>query len=357
MKTSPANAAFPLILIAGGLLICAHCENPNIRPKASDKRQEDGLSKTVRHLQTSSLDPQTSGGGQQDLEALINTLQSPFKDRFREAFQDPITVNNRVKLIFGGDEGTVVHIAAREDNVAVLEALLQLSPKPDLEIEADQYARPTVLQAAVEADAHRAVPLLVKAGADPKRALWPIVKYKKPSMVATLKAAGVDFTQYDADDVRLQYAVSHNDLETVRALLDAGVRIKDKQGSTASLLEQVIYSSNQKPLFDLLLARGADVNKKKVWENTLLHTAAQYGPKETIEALVDALGVDPVNSDGETPLFLAAIRGHVIGVETLLEQGADVNRANSYGRTPLAIAKLQNKPKIISLLENAGGTK
>jgi len=355
MKTSPANAAFPLILIIGGLSICAYCENPHSGPKAPGKKQGQHLPKTLEQTQASDTNPQTSGGGQQDLEALINTLQSPFKDEFQKAFKNPTTVNNRVKLMFGGNEGTVVHIAAKEDNIAVLEALLQLSHKPNLEIEDDVgHGNRTVLQAAVQEDAHRAVPLLIKAGADPKKALWPIVRYKKPSMIATLAAVGVDFTQYDADDANLRFAVIHNDVETVRSLLDAGVNINTK-APTASLLDNVIYTPDQKPMFDLLLARGADVSKRDMQKNTLLHTAAQCGPQETITALVQRIGVDPLNLKGETPLFLAATRGHVVGVQTLLAHGANVNQARNDGDTPLAIAKRLKKTEVISLLEAAGG--
>jgi hypothetical protein len=67
-------------------------------------------------------------------------------------------------------------------------------------------------------------------------------------------------------------------------------------------------------------------------------TAAR-GHVEVVRALGE-LGADPnlADSDGTTPIFMAAQNGHLEVICALGELGADPNIANSYGTTPLDIA-------------------
>ena len=45
--------------------------------------------------------------------------------------------------------------------------------------------------------------------------------------------------------------------------------------------------------------------------------------------------VDRANKDGTTPLYVAGHNGHVAAVRLLLDNGADINRADKDGETPL----------------------
>lgn len=62
----------------------------------------------------------------------------------------------------------------------------------------------------------------------------------------------------------------------------------------------------------------------------------------------------PAWSQGRTrtPLHWAAQHGHVEVVQTLIDNGADVNARDVFGRTPLHLAV--GHPRIISLLLDAG---
>ena len=59
------------------------------------------------------------------------------------------------------------------------------------------------------------------------------------------------------------------------------------------------------------------------------------------------------NSDGDTPLCVAAARGHEKVVEVLMELDADQNISNNLGDTPLDIALEHGHGSIVKLLELA----
>ena len=57
------------------------------------------------------------------------------------------------------------------------------------------------------------------------------------------------------------------------------------------------------------------------------------------QALALGANVNETNSSGDTPLIMAAYKGHVEIVRLLLESGADVLACNSGGWTPLKLAE------------------
>ena len=60
------------------------------------------------------------------------------------------------------------------------------------------------------------------------------------------------------------------------------------------------------------------------------------------------------NSEGCTPLFLAALKGHLPVVELLLGRGAEVNHADCVGATPLYVAALKGHVPVVELLLGRG---
>lgn len=81
---------------------------------------------------------------------------------------------------------------------------------------------------------------------------------------------------------------------------------------------------------------------------------ARSGDAETLAAYIDAgVPVNLTNTNGDTLVMLAAYYGHEGTAVELIERGADVDRHNNRGQTPLAGAVFKNETAIIDLLLSA----
>ncbi len=82
---------------------------------------------------------------------------------------------------------------------------------------------------------------------------------------------------------------------------------------------------------------------------------ARSGQAERLGAYVDAgVPADLANEDGNTLLMLAAYTGHAATAAALAERGADVNRLNDRGQSPLAGAVFKGEDDVVRVLLGAG---
>jgi uncharacterized protein len=85
-----------------------------------------------------------------------------------------------------------------------------------------------------------------------------------------------------------------------------------------------------------------------------LFDCARSGDAAMLAAYVDAgVPVNLTNSNGDTLVMLASYHGHDSAVAALIARGADVDRHNNRGQTPLAGAVFKNDTTIIELLLSA----
>jgi ankyrin repeat protein len=127
----------------------------------------------------------------------------------------------------------------------------------------------------------------------------------------------------------LLWAVSKHNLPLVKLLLDydADPNQPKKDGVTPIFLATVHPPPDVDDLSiaDLLVERGADVNRRS-------HTH-------------------------DTPLIWVAFYGHVPIAKFLLQHGADVNSVDQFGQTPLNMAERQHQEDMISFLTSQGAIK
>jgi hypothetical protein len=209
---------------------------------------------------------------------------------------------------------------------------------------------------------------------------------------ALLLAATLCVPSVQADAAALGAAAAAGDLGTLRRLLDAGTPVdaRDAQGRTALLLAT---RANQVAAARLLIERGADVNAKddiqdspflyagaegrlqilrlalaagadlkstNRYGGTALIPAAHHGHVETVrELLKTRIDVDHVNRLGWTALLEAIILGdggpsHTEIVRLLVAHGANLQRADAQGVTPLAHAEKRGQQEIVGILRRAG---
>lgn len=95
-------------------------------------------------------------------------------------------------------------------------------------------------------------------------------------------------------------------------------------------------------MVELLLMTGADVDSKCKMNRTPLYIAcdsryAKFGDQNAILTLLlnHGASLDNLDSNGDTPLHFASIRGSAESIEMLLTRGADLDSRNVKGQRPL----------------------
>ena len=110
----------------------------------------------------------------------------------------------------------------------------------------------------------------------------------------------------------------------------------------------------------LLLALGADVNKFECQTPrclTPLIAAAETGQYEAAQLLLErGADVNKRMKRGQTALMFASYHGHIDVGRLLLASGADVN-ADFEGDTALSWAKQKDHAEIVNLLITSGATR
>ena len=109
------------------------------------------------------------------------------------------------------------------------------------------------------------------------------------------------------------------------------------------------------------LALGASArNVTSRYDGTALIAAAHLGHADVVRMLVRAgAPLDHVNNLGWTALIESIVLGdggarHVATMQALIDGGADVNRSDRSGATPLALARSRGYTTMVALLERAG---
>ncbi|MBU6247327.1 MAG: ankyrin repeat domain-containing protein [Xanthomonadaceae bacterium] len=293
----------------------------------------------------------------------------------------PLAMLDRGADPFGPDarQRTPLHLAAGSGHAVMVDALLARGCDPNAR---DGQGR-TPLFAALAGGAG-ALPIirsLIAHGADPEASdaqgetplglamehvelerwldwgHWPLPR--RPLRTTDLPAAAAaGAVQAVERMLELGMAVDSPDAQGASALLHAcgaghrevALRLLDA-GADASLGARngmtalgAAVAARREPLVSLLLERGATVGQRLPGESTALMVAAAMGYPELVERLLDAgADVQAVDARGRSALHAAAqfgfesqdsLRARRL-FDVLLRRGADANRADLEGKTPL----------------------
>ena len=151
------------------------------------------------------------------------------------------------------------------------------------------------------------------------------------------------------DPVAYGNRVESGDVAQLRAWLDAGLDpdfLADRIGTGL----MIAAWNGDLPMMDLLVARGADVNKvNALGEQALMH-AAWRGNAEAIKWLL-ARGARVNRGPLQwSALHYAAFSGHEKAVALLLENGADINARSTNGSSPLMMAVYEGHEQLVRQL-------
>src|SRR5262245_45137564 len=227
------------------------------------------------------------------------------------------------------DGATPIMYAAANDDLELVRALIKAGANVNLK---NRFGTSALTEAAIIGSAP-VIDALLKAGADPN-------------------------TKNPEGETALMAVARSGKLEPAKRLLDAGADVNAKEvwGGQSALMWAAAQS--QAEMVKLLASRGADVNAHGVihqWERkviteprpkdmnkggfTPLLYAAREDCVECARNLIAAgAGPDLEDPDRVTPLNMALLNLHFEFAAYMIEAGADVDKWDLFGRSPLYMA-------------------
>lgn len=144
----------------------------------------------------------------------------------------------------------------------------------------------------------------------------------------------------------------------VTLLLDNGFDIREVREGRKSLVFCALDNGHQE-MFDLLVAKGADITRK---EDVLLHIACNRGYYDLVVELlkhIDPNRLGPYNDQkiyhnnsaqryqSNSPLHVAVKTNNIDIAQLLLDHGSNPNIQDDYGRTPLFELQSQEMAQLL----------
>jgi len=163
--------------------------------------------------------------------------------------------------------------------------------------------------------------------------------------------AGSNIAGSNISDTRLADAAMVPDREAVRTLLKQKADVNTPQADGTTALDWAARHDDLETA-ELLIRAGADAKAANRFGVTALSLACTNGSARMIEQLLKA-GANPnavVSEAGDTALMLAARTGKPDAVLALLNHGADVNKTNTEGQTPLMWAAAARNSASVQVL-------
>jgi ankyrin repeat protein len=276
-----------------------------------------------------------------------------------------LLIRARANVNAANDYGaTALSVACASGNIAMIELLLDANADPNAALLSGE----TPLMTAVDKGNIDAARALLRHGADVnlkesrggQTALMWAVANKYPDIVKLLVEHGADVrARSNGNFTPLLFAAQQGDVESGRALLQAGADVNESRSKDRLTTLMVAVASGHKEFAVFLLAEGANPGLMAESGFTALHYAASDEKGvELVKALLDR-GANPnarttrdsrqnttsgVSLKGATPLFLAASLGNLETVRALIAGGADPSITTDDRTAPLHVATWGGDP-------------
>jgi ankyrin repeat protein len=276
-----------------------------------------------------------------------------------------LLIRARANVNAANDYGaTALSVACASGNIAMIELLLDAKADPNAALLSGE----TPLMTAVDKGNIDAARALLQHGADVnlkesrggQTALMWAVANKYPDIVKLLVEHGADVrARSNGNFTPLLFAAQQGDVESGRALLQAGADVNESRSKDRLTTLMVAVASGHKEFAVFLLAEGANPGLMAESGFTALHYAASDEKgAELVKALLDR-GANPnarttrdsrqnttsgVSLKGATPLFLAASLGNLETVRALIAGGADPSITTDDRTAPLHVATWGGDP-------------
>lgn len=227
---------------------------------------------------------------------------------------------------------TPLSIACEKGYSDIVDSLLAAGMSPN----ATESASYIPIHKAIDVECISCIKSLLKYGADVNAAdelgtsaLRNAISYENPDIVKLLIKAGANVNNESGANystILLWACYTTNSLPILQALLDAGAD-PNAAGKPDNMTPLHVACEEGKLSFvRALIKAGANVDAKAKGDLTPLHYAAEHNHSDIIDVLVKDghATIDPVNSKGFTPLYIACVRGNLEAAKRLLQLGADI---------------------------------
>ena len=234
-------------------------------------------------------------------------------------------------------------LAASQQHLRIMRVLIRSGASVDF---ADSRGETALMSASCEGRG-KAVKLLLKEGA-------AIDKRDIDGMTALVRAVSW-LSVGGPDAVEGHREVWQGTRDCVRILLANGADPNSRAEDGQTALHRACYAhTDRREVVALLLAHGADTSIEDDLGHTPLLAAAGIGHTDVFPLLLEH-GADPkhVAWDGSTALNVCPLMysyGDLEGIRLLLDSGAEANRPDTRGRTPLYTAVQHGQYRIAELL-------
>lgn len=184
------------------------------------------------------------------------------------------------------------------------------------------------------------------------------------SEISSILQSGIDVDDYNSSGLTpLHIACQEGNFQGVMELIRHGANVDTQSNSTLSYGETPLWEAcriSHLKIIKLLLSAGCHQDVTDLKSNTVTHLAVQLKNDRLLSFLLEnfnALSLNAFNSNGETPLHLAAKNGFAEGVQLLLEHGAAKEVEDGQGRTALVLSIMENHFRCVQLLQNSDQSK
>jgi ankyrin repeat protein len=246
----------------------------------------------------------------------------------------------------------IVEQAVASNNMEALIWLLDQGLDPNVRNAKGHSA----LTTAIRENRVEMIDLLLNRGADPNKRGedWPVcMAVKNPAVLRRILSVLAEPRAFKGV---MEMAVSANQLESVKLLLEAGVSVEDRNGGVFSPLTTAIREDHRDIVYFLVNEAGADVNAPGEHLPIIKALRRLQGEDTAIIELLLSKGADPNQMyRGWNAVIQAIQNGDIAVLKLVTAKRVDLNVTDDLGRTVVEMASSRGWDEGVAVLMEAGG--